>query len=119
MVQPSPRGHAAEFGANSAAATDVEKIAATKSAAGTWIPTADRTAFMALLPAAMMGTVAMLAPVRRDNHAARVQWSAAAPTTIARRAPVLRKPRRACTARSRSKRSRGRGKYDRERRARG
>ena len=71
MIQPSPLGHAAEFGESSAAATDVEKIEATKSAARTWIAKGGRIAFMALFPAAMMGTVEMPVPVRRDNHAAR------------------------------------------------
>jgi hypothetical protein len=37
MIQPLPVGHSAEFDETSAAANDVEKIAATKSAARTWI----------------------------------------------------------------------------------
>jgi hypothetical protein len=73
MIQPSLLGHAVEFGEGSAAATDVEEIEATKSAARTWIAKGDRLAFMALFPAAMMGTVEMPMPGRRDNHAARVQ----------------------------------------------
>src|ERR1700716_3882099 len=113
MIQPLPLGHSAEVGESSAAATDVESIAATKNAARTWIPKAGRIAFMALPPAAMMGTA------RRDNHPARAQWSAPAPTTIARRAPALREQWRAYMVRSRSKRSPGRAKDGRECRAQG